>query len=1146
MTGNLIGEPIEDFVQEQIGLRQISQFAGYNDLRNPLQLQYLSNRNAWVKFASSVKISDSKAGNEKLKKLGIESPNSFLGTKLAESAILFNTLSSYSGPDSPLFSERAGVTERVAQNQYGNLSATLWNNSYAYGIGATNHGLQPPPGIIGVTVDSLNRGSIRKANVTLKAHNRFQFDILELLYLRLGFTMMLEWGWDKYLGFYSDTSDEVSLLEVGNTVIEEKWFTSDKVSQIGMINEINNYRVRYSGNYDGFFGKVSNFTWNFNPDGTYDISIDLITIGDVIESLQVNTSSKFQGMATGSVNVPTTEPQEEANNITKASYLNTVGYFLYNKAYEVSVNFNKNNAQYRATVSGSLINDGVNNYYVINPSKARPNVNTTVKGNQSTQFYVRLKEFFAQLETLVIPLVDGDKQLQFELDSCYMSHFPNQISFDPKVCVFKFPINYGDIPVATTGDVEGVLSPTLSGQNNNYLQFLGDYLVKVEDYTYGELMNIYVNFEFISGLLLSNGGPDQKLSLFKFLQDLCNGINSALGGVNKLEPVIKDDYIITIIDQTLASASTKNVIELEVYGYNNDVTKSSNFVKDIKFVSKITPQLASTISIGATAAGSTVSNLDGTAFSKWSDGLVDRFSTEISEPSGIKDLESQRLEQATQEEIDKFYEEWLKFPRSGNVTNKRIANYAGGAGNTLRAFFTNLVTGGGLGFGNAIANTVRVAPIISQQVAQTNAQLDKLEKRIIGDPYTKFRNTSLTFDQFLPKARAYKAWLASNNVSTPEELQALVSSNYLLYLLNAFGGFTTKYRIPYPNNRTNVELVANYSISSDRSRYLEFNDSFIAQGKAAYQNYLNKLNAERFKTINVPSSEIGFIPLSFEVVMDGISGIKIYNKLDINNTFLPSNYPESLKFIITKVNHNISNNSWDTSLSTISIPETQPYTFGEFVTPQSTRSESGSGSGIGPVIKDGKYKGLNRDEYLTAKLGENSSDFKIDRFLSSDNDWTIVAVNYIKILETFTKVAAPDYGAYRLGYGTDQILVSQTPYKTRKVEKGDTTTQEDALIVLKYQLPVTYKNKVVGNGSNQISEGDWNALNKYQKTALIGFAYNCGSLRVSIAQAIKAKDYTAAAEAIKNGPVTGNGEPDWLLGGLVKRRYIESQLFLAK
>jgi GH24 family phage-related lysozyme (muramidase) len=1145
MTGNLIGEPIEGFVQEQIGIRQVSQFAGYDDLRTPIQLQHLNNRNAWVKLASSIKISDSKAGNEKLKKLGIESPSSYLGTRLAESAVLFNTLSTYiPNPDQQvksggiLDSSRAGVLDKSP--------STLWNNNFVYGIGATNYGLQPPPGIIGVTVDSLNRGSIRKANVTLKAHNRFQFDILELLYLRLGFTMMLEWGWDKYLGFLNKESNEIVEQQVGNTIIEEKWFTSSKISQIGMINEINNYRTRYSGNYDGFFGKVSNFTWNYNPDGTYDISIDLITIGDIIESLQVNTSSKFQGMATGSVNVPTTEPQEEANNITKASYLNTVGYFLYNKAYEVSANFKQEGSGALFTTSGSITNDGVHNYYIINPSKARPGINTTAKGNQSVQFYIRLKEFFAQLETLVIPLVDGDKQLQFELDSCYMSHFPNQISFDPKVCVFKFPLNYGDIPVALTGDIEGVLNPALSGQNNNYLRSLADYLVKVGDYNYGELMNIYVNFEFISTLLLSNGGPDQKLSLFKFLQDLCNGINSALGGVNKLEPVIKDDYIITIIDQTLASASTKNVIELEVQGYNT-VVKSSNFVKDIKFVSKITPQLASTISIGATAAGNAISNLDGTAFSKWSDGLVDRFSTEISEPSGIDFLKKSQAEQQAQEDEATYRREWEGFLDSGNTTNRRIINYASNVAIKVVSFLQN------------IAGTTAVPVDVKKTQAQIDAEkaeLDRTTKKIIGEPYTSFRNTSLTFDQFLPKARAYRAWLASKNIVSSEELQALVGSNYLVYLLNAFGGFTKQYKVPY--SLGNALLTANYSVTAERSRYLEFNDSFIAQGKAAYQNYLNKLNADRFKTINVPSSEVGFIPLSFEVLLDGISGIKIYNKLDINNTFLPSNYPESLKFIITKVNHNISNNSWETSLSTVSIPETQPYVFGEFVTPQSTRSESesgggtgggtGSGSGIGPVIKDGKYKGLNRDEYLTAKLGENSSDFKTDKFLSNDNDWTVVAVNYIKILETFTAEAADDYGNYRLGYGTDQILVSRNPYKTRPVVKGDTTTQADALIVLKYQLPVTYKNKIVGNGNNQISEEDWNALNKYQKTALIGFVYNCGSFKnfPEIPKAIKAKNYAAAAEAIKKGPVTGKGEPQWLLGGLVKRRYLESQLFLTK
>ena len=45
---------------------------------------------------------------------------------------------------------------------------------------------------------------------------------------------------------------------------------------------------QYSGNYDAFLGKVTNFNWKFNTDGTYDISLKLLTVGDVIESIKAN------------------------------------------------------------------------------------------------------------------------------------------------------------------------------------------------------------------------------------------------------------------------------------------------------------------------------------------------------------------------------------------------------------------------------------------------------------------------------------------------------------------------------------------------------------------------------------------------------------------------------------------------------------------------------------------------------------------------------------------------------------------------------------------------------------------------------------------------------------------------------------------
>ena len=96
MEGNIVGEPFEDFVANQIKIRQSNQFGGYNTLRTNDQIQYLNNRNAWVKLASSVDVLvDTITGirledfiSSKLKNIGL-SPTAYLGSKLAESAILF-------------------------------------------------------------------------------------------------------------------------------------------------------------------------------------------------------------------------------------------------------------------------------------------------------------------------------------------------------------------------------------------------------------------------------------------------------------------------------------------------------------------------------------------------------------------------------------------------------------------------------------------------------------------------------------------------------------------------------------------------------------------------------------------------------------------------------------------------------------------------------------------------------------------------------------------------------------------------------------------------------------------------------------------------------------------------------------------------
>ena len=67
---------------------------------------------------------------------------------------------------------------------------------------------------------------------------------------------------------------------------------------------------------------------------------------------------------------------------------------------------------------------------------------------------------------------------------------------------------------------------------------------------------------------------------------------------------------------------------------------------------------------------------------------------------------------------------------------------------------------------------------------------------------------------------------------------------------------------------------------------------------------------------------VGFIPFKLGLTLDGISGIKIYNKLHVNTRFLPSNYSNTMDLIVTGVSHKLQNNDWETEIEATVIPKT--------------------------------------------------------------------------------------------------------------------------------------------------------------------------------------------------------------------------------
>lgn len=870
MYSNIVGEPFDKFVYEEIGLRQSNQFSGYNEDRTQDQIQYLNNQNAWIKLASSVSISGSNLGQMRVEELlSDQNPSLFAGSNLAKNAILFGGLSAQVDKEDKEGNDKFQYYIQRSGIYTGN---NIFNKSFAYGVGDRNQGIQPMPGIVDLSIDCINRGSIRKATLNIRAYNKFQFELIELLYLRIGYTMMLEWGNSRYLDPKSN-----KIKELRNTIIEDKWFQENGTTQLDMLASIRKYRETYSSNYDGFMGKVTNFTWSFNNDGSYDISLDLITVGDVIESLQVNLPLS-ERIVVGELK--SGKKDEESTPINEIE--NVVELYLFNS---------KKDRENKLSSSEDYLNLATK--YT---EEEKDDLEETIKVKPEFNYYVTLGEFLNQLHSLILPSVKalggsaGSSILQFDTreNENLISYGINQTPLDPRVCLFNFSF--------AGESVKGLKTPWFAEHMKEYVFSLGNV-------TAGKIMNLYLNFDFIEKCLKQNLDKENKLSLFNFLSSLCDGINVALGGVNKLEPIIKDDHIITIIDQNpiyglieQLNDNNTDIVPLEIFGYNLE-KNTSNFVKNIGLNTSITPDLASMVSIGATAGGGTAKGIDATSFSKWNAGLVDRFNEETIIPDvDPKILEQQKIDRLK----EKFGKEWDSTTTVETITNTVV--------DFFKSALAALGTPGSFGAQQA-QNEIN---------AQKRAADPTTTKTFVSDPKTGKPAGTFTRSDFIE--RYYKNYKVIEQQNTDKKDQRdKIEKNYYLYLADAFGG-------------TNVAIADQEGVTKTDPQFLTFEPKFISRAKTSYREYLRIINedarkkaekeAEKLKDI-YSSNQIGFIPISLNITLQGISGIKIYNKLSINQKFLPKNYPESLHFVITKVNHQLRDNAWETSLDTISIPVTK-------------------------------------------------------------------------------------------------------------------------------------------------------------------------------------------------------------------------------
>jgi hypothetical protein len=458
--------------------------------------------------------------------------------------------------------------------------------------------------------------------------------------------MLLEWGNSTY------TNNNGAYQTMGPTLVESGFLENSLPNSTSteILQKINSYRTSYDGNYDAIYGRISNFNWSFSEDGSYSIVLNILSLGDIFESLKINIPASPQELkfsTEASIILTETKPEatgsylgqpegielESSNDSSPtkdklSTYLFNLKICFANQKVTAPEDidfkidktpikigsFVKPSPTITVTPTGSGTPATLNNeassiqtpkdiayFFYSNGEAPNPVI------PEDLGYYMRFGHLLEYVKEFLIPKVKnagGKKFPLIELDTTTdnkMYYFPNQISLDPSICVVNSILR------------KIILFDTLSPWMGN---------------GYANIMNIYVSFEQIHSSLESNLDEENRVNLYGFLSTICDSLNLSLGGVNNLQPIVDEDTnTIKIIDQNYNPNPQPND-KLILYGYEGN---NSTFVRSVSLKTSLTPELTATIAVGATSDGYS-QGIENTMFAKWNKNIKNRFQPKIITP----------------------------------------------------------------------------------------------------------------------------------------------------------------------------------------------------------------------------------------------------------------------------------------------------------------------------------------------------------------------------------------------------------------------------------------------------------------------------------------------------------------------------------
>ena len=899
----VIGEELEGYVQSQIKARQVLHGSGVGHTgvnRTGKQINLLNSNTSWIKLASGVSVSEARLTD-------INLPTNLNGMELAKNNILFSGLSKLK-------------TQSVEGNSYTQLEQREGflprddNSSYTYG----SFGFSPMPGIISADIKTLTRGSLKKATVKLTANNKQQFDIIDLLYMRLGYTVLLEWGNSIY------TTNGFNKEILRNTLIEETFFPSKgSDSYFTFLQDIEEKRNKYNGNYDALLGKVSNFNWSFNEDGSYSIELTIISLGDVIESLKSNLSvSKGINEFLQSINPNPSDPQtpspvneEESSADTITAMLTTWKFINNNKTSIPSDNLGVQiqNSKKENFVIGSLLStEQTGNGEDIISTQVDYTLTKTLKirvdsdGLKGEGTYQAIQKF--SINANAAGWDDAYKKI---------------IEFNKSILT----LTYDQI---ITGGIVGELTIT---------PIIKLKVTQEPISTYGNAAENFIN-------LFADAGPniDVTDSPNKYA-----GLAEIIRSIPLNKKVISQNYTITNPLSNFTGNDAFKLLTKEPEYYirfgalleyikNNIIIKIDNVNKDPIFDIDVDEWSTHMYSLpNQISLDPRVCLVRNSIFDTGLNGITNIFGTgqvlQIFKEADNGESKNDNAAYPLNIYLNfNFVQECLTADDKGNVSVYELIskictglNKALGGINNLEPIIDET---------SNILRIIDTTPIPGYSAA-TNGPgyklqiygYDKLDNRYISNFVRKVDLKTVIDPGF---ATMITVGATAGGYIKGTEATAFSKWNV---------GLTDRFKenfLPTPNTSTtdiNEPAIDYKDIFLDKgfsSRYglnflganMSFSNNIIEKNISVVTEYYKWLIAENAKGQISSGGTVGFIPFKLGLTLDGISGIKIYNVLRINTEFLPKAYGESVDLIVTGVSHGLSNNDWETSIEATVMPKT--------------------------------------------------------------------------------------------------------------------------------------------------------------------------------------------------------------------------------